>query len=137
MGNQKKSYINIISVIVSVVIAFIVFTIFSTTIFTSIPAILFTLLGISSFFLIVLIISILTSKKEDKCVCNYGSLLLIGSVGTIVLSGIGAVITVAETILAVIFGIIAFFFALAVIEFVIFILCIINSKCKSRECCCN
>ncbi len=136
MGCQKKYYVNIIPVIISIVLAFIVFSIFSVTIFTNIPAILFTILGISAFFLVILIISLFVIRKEDICICSYGSLLLLGTLGSIVVSGIAATITLAATALAVFFGIITFFFALAIIEFFLFILCIINNKCRSRENCC-
>ena len=37
MGCYRKSGLNIISIIISIVLAFIVFSVFSTTIFTAIP----------------------------------------------------------------------------------------------------
>ena len=45
MGCYKKSGLNIISIIISIVLAFIVFSVFSTAIFTAIPTLLFTAIG--------------------------------------------------------------------------------------------
>ncbi len=135
MGCQKKSYMSIIPIIISVVLSFIVYSIFSIAIFTNITAILFTVLGISAFVLITLIISLFIVKKENSCICDYGPLLLLGSLGSIIVSGITAFITVTEAVSAVIFGIVTFFFALGIIEFFLYILCLIKDKCKCKEYC--
>ena len=133
---QKKSYINIIAIIISIILAIVVSSIFSVAIFTNIPGILFTVLGISAFFLVTLIVTFfIVGKKEQDCICNYGPLLLLGSLGAIITSGLTALITVSVAVSAVIFGIVTFFFALAVIEFFLYVLCLIKNGCKCNECC--
>lgn len=139
MGCYKKSGLNIISIIISIVLAFIVFSVFSTAIFTALLTLLFTAIGVTGFFLIVLLTTIFLSKrKEEYCLCEFAPLLLIGILGTIALATIILAITVGEVALAILVAIFSFFFALAIIQFFLFVLCLIKIECcicrdKCRE----
>ena len=139
MGCYKKTGLNIVSVIISIVLAFIVFSVFSTTIFTAIPTLLFTAIGITGFFLLVLLGTILFSRRNrEYCLCEFGVLLLVGILGTLVVSTLLLGITVGATALAILFAIFTFFFALAVLQFFLLVLCLIKIECyvcrdKCRE----
>ncbi len=139
MGCYRKSGLNIISIIISIVLAFIVFSVFSTAVFTAIPTLLFTAIGVTAFFLIVLLLTIFLSKrKEEYCLCEFVPLLLVGILGTIVVSAIILAITVGATALGILVAIFSFFFSLAIIQFFLLVLCLIKIECcickdKCRE----
>ena len=139
MGCYKKSGLNIISIIISIVLAFIVFSVFSESIFTEIPTLLFTAIGITGFFLVALFVTIFASRRrEDYCLCEFAPLLLVGILGTIALATIILAITVGATALGILVSIFSFFFVLAIIQFFLFVLCLIKIECykcndKCRE----
>ena len=122
MGCYKKSGLNIISIIISIVIAFVIFSVFSPAIFTAI--------GVTAFFLIVLLVSIFVSRREEEyCLCEFGPLLLVGVLGTITLAATILAITVGEIALGILFAIFSFFFALAIIQFFLLVFCLIKIEC--------
>lgn len=136
MGCYKKNGLNIVSVIISIVLAFIVFSVFSTTIFTALPTLFFIAIGITAFFLIVLLGAIFFSRrKEEYCLCEYGALLLVGILGTIIISTLTLAITVGATALSILVAIFAFFFSLSIIQFFLLVLCLINVECICRDKC--
>lgn len=130
MGCYKKSGLNIISIIISIVIAFVIFSVFSPAIFTAISTLLFTAIGVTAFFLIVLLVSIFVSRREEEyCLCEFGPLLLVGVLGTITLAATILAITVGEIALGILFTIFSFFFALAIIQFFLLVFCLIKIEC--------
>ena len=130
----KKGYGIIIPVIISAILAIVVGFIFTTAIVTGLIPLLYTIIALATFFLITLIvISLLRSRREDYCICEYGPGLLFASLGAIVFSAITIALTVGATAIAVLVGIITFFVALATIEFFLFIFCILKSNCKCRD----
>lgn len=130
----KKEYGIIIPVIISAILAIVVGFIFTTAIVTGLIPLLYTIIALATFFLITLIvISLLRSRREDYCICEYGPGLLFASLGAIVFSAITIALTVGATAIAVLVGIITFFVALATIEFFLFIFCILKSNCKCRD----
>ena len=127
----KKNNVCIIPIIISIVLAIIIGIIFTTTVVTGFVTLLYTIIGIAAFFLVTLIvIALLKNGKEDYCVCEYGPCLLFGTLGAIIFSAITISVTVGATAIAVLAGIITLFTTLAVIEFFLFILCIIKANCR-------
>lgn len=130
----KKGYGIIIPVIISAILAIVVGFTFSTTVVTGLIPLLYTIITLAAFFVIALIvISLLRTRREDFCVCEYGAGLLFASLGTIIYAAITIALTVGPIAIAVLVGIITFFIALAVIQFFLFILCIIKYNCKCKD----
>ena len=130
----KKGYEIIIPVIISAILAIVVGFVFTTAVVTGLIPLLYTNLAIATFFLVTLIvISLLRSRREDYCVCEYGPGLLFGTLGAIIFSTLTIALTVGPIAIAVLVGIITFFITLAIIEFFLFTLCIIKSNCRCRE----
>ena len=92
--------------------------------------------GIAAVSLIVLTaVAAFGKPNVSKCICKFGSCLLIGSIGTILTVLIGSVVTLAtgSVIAAIWIGIGAFFSAITVFSFVSFILCLIDSNCRCKD----
>ncbi len=134
MGCKNKSYGCIIPAVISLILAVIVGVVFDAAVVTGLVALLYTILGVAAFFLITLIvIALLPTRRENYCVCENGTCLLLGSLGAIITSVITLALTVSTTVTAVLLGIVTFFIALAIIEFFLFILCIVNSNCTCKD----
>lgn len=124
----------LIPVIISLIIAIIVGVIFTPTVVTGLTTLLFIIFGVAAFFLVALIAIILFGRRrEDYCVCEFGTCLLIGSLGAIISSTIALALTVSTTVTAILIGIITFFIVLAIIQFFLLILCLIKVDCMYKE----
>lgn len=130
----KRSYGCFIPVIISLIIAIIVGVIFTPAVVTGLTTLLFIIFGVAAFFLVSLIAIILFGrKKEEFCVCEYGTCLLVGALGAIIASAITLALTVSATVTAILIGIVTFFIVLAIIQFFLLILCLIKTDCMYKE----
>ena len=62
----------------------------------------------------------MAGKSWKYCLCEFAPLLLIGILGTIVISTIILAITVGATALGILIAVFSFFFTLAIIQFFLF-----------------
>ena len=134
MGCKKNCGGCLISAIIALVLAILAGVFYSTAVVTGIVGLLYTIIGVSAFFLITLIaILLLGKRKEDYCVCKNGTCVLIGSLGAIIASALSLALTVSATLTAVIIAFVTFFIVLAIIEFFLLILCLIRTSCMYND----
>lgn len=92
--------------------------------------------GIALFSVLLLVlISVFGERREEKCVCENGTCLVIGAVGTVLLAlAILAVLTVVTGVaLAVLFAIGGFFFVFTLVSLLELLLCLSEATCFRRD----
>lgn len=124
----------IVPAVISLLIAVIIGVIFTPAVVTGLTTLLFIIFGVAAFFLVALIaIALFGRKREDFCVCETGTCLLVGSLGAIITSAITLALTVSATVTAILVGIVTFFIVLAIIQFFLLILCLVKANCMYKD----
>lgn len=124
----------IVPAVISLLIAVIVGVIFTPAVVTGLTTLLFIIFGVAAYFLLALIAIVLFGKrKEDFCICEFGTCLLVGSLGAIITSAITLALTVSATVTAILVGIVTFFIVLAIIQFFLLVFCLVKSSCMYKE----
>lgn len=107
---------------------------FFSGVITGITQALWIAFGIGILSLILLII-LPTKGEQERCICKKGECLLLGALGTIVLSIISLSITLATASagFAILIGALGAFLALTILAIANLIKCLIKSTCRCRE----
>ena len=85
--------------------------------------------------LLLVLISVFGEKREEKCVCEHGTCLVIGAIGTVLLAlAILAVLPIATLVaLAVLFAIGGFFFIFTLVSLLKLLLCLAECSYYIRD----
>lgn len=91
-------------------------------------------IGILSLILLIILPTIAKGEQE-RCICKKGECLLLGALGTIVLSIISLSITLATASagFAILIGALGAFLALTILAIANLIRCLIKATCRCRE----
>ncbi len=131
MGCKKDCNFGcIIAIVISIIVAILAGVFFAGATASLLPLLYTIIIGAVLILAVLIIVALMSCKKDDKCVCKYGSCLLIGTLGAIITSVATIYVLEFTTILAVLFGIVIFFAVLAVLEFFGFVNCLIKEDCK-------
>ncbi len=130
-----------ISIILSVIIGIVIGGLFSTGTIISITtgiivALIFAAIALLS---LVITVSLVKGRNEEKCLCNNGPCALIGAIGTIVTGIVGLSITLTTAFASILLvGFIGFFFTLTLISILLLVMCLLMNKC-TKDCykCCD
>lgn len=136
-SNVYKYIIATLSVILAAVVGVLFYFAVIPNVADVIPAIGILSVGILAF--IVLFLSIPKNKKVKKCLCDYGGIIALGSIGTIAFAIIVSAITieVASILPTILIAVTAFFFILQLLGLLFFINCLLQKQCdNSSQCCC-
>ncbi|MCI8699864.1 MAG: hypothetical protein HFJ47_00800 [Clostridia bacterium] len=130
-----------ISIIISAIIGIVIGGLFSIGSIISITAGIIVALIFAAIALLSLVItvSLVKGRNEEKCLCNNGPCALIGAIGTIITGVVGLSITLTTAFASILLvGFIGFFFALTVISILLLVMCLLMNKC-TKDCykCCD
>ncbi len=131
---SKAKCICLISALISAILGIIVgFVSFSTALAGVVTA-LWIAFGIAILSIIILLIyPLIMNRRSLKCICDTGTCLAIGAIGTLITSIIGLTITIVTGSLfsAIIIGLATFFLALTIFSILQLLLCLTDCKiCK-------
>lgn len=121
----------IIGVIAGVIIGLLFFFALIPEIVT---AIIVALIFASIALVLITIISAITEKGAEKCVCKEGRCIVIGSLGTIALGIIALAITLTtgSVGIAILVGLLGAFLVGTLTSVLFFELCLVKTNCKKR-----
>ena len=126
----------VVPAIVGIILGIVIGVLVNTGVIVGFLPIVWAAFGIGLFAILLLVlISIFGDRREEKCVCDNGTCLVIGAIGTVLLAlAILAVIaTVPLTTLAVLFGIGGFFFVFTWVSLFKLLLCLADADCNCRD----
>lgn len=122
----------VISAILGVIVGFLVYT----TEIVGITTAIWIAFGLAVGAVVLLaILSVVTRGKTERCICNNGTCLAIGAVGTIITTIIALAITVTTGVIgiAVLIGLVVLFLGLTIFGLLSLVLCLVNATCMCRE----
>jgi len=126
----------LISLVISSILGAIVGFIAFTTGIIGITTVIWIAFGLAVGALVLLaILSVVTSGKEQRCICNNGTCLAIGAIGTIIAAIIALAITITTGVIAtaVLIGLGVLFLGLTLFGLLSLILCLVDAACMCRE----
>ena len=105
------------------------------------PIIFATVFAGVSLLLLFVAAAFVTKRETRECICEFGNPLIVGTVGTLVTGFIALTVIsllAAESFAsALLLAFLGFFFIFAVIIFVLFVICLVNTYCYRKEDCCK
>lgn len=122
----------IISIILGIIVGFISFTV-------AIPGLIIAIwiaFGISiGALILVFLTAIQAQRREEWCVCKYGSCITMGAITTIIATIIGLSITILTGVLAtaILIGLGTLFLAFTIFSVFEFMMCLVKTNCKCRD----
>ncbi len=133
----------VIPMIISIILGFIAGVLFYTGTIAAaliqVPIIFATAFAGISLILLYVGIVFATKKETKECICDYGSCLLLGGIGSIFTGffGLTVVSSLAATsaISAILVGLIGFFLVLNFLSIIDLFLCLIKDNCKRKYGC--
>ncbi len=126
----------IIPTIIGIVFGIITGVLVNAEVITNFLPIIWIAFGIGLLAIVLLILMALFSEDEaSECVCENGKCLAIGAIGTILLAVIILAILNATTgvTIAILFGILGFFFIFALASLLQLLLCLVEATCIDME----
>lgn len=126
----------LISAFISIILGFIVGIVSFNVVIPGIVAALWIAFGIGvGALLLVILLAAFVKGREEWCICENGTCIAVGAIGTIISTIIGLSITITTGVvaIAVLLGITTFFLAFTLFGLLQLAICLSKKKCKCRE----
>ena len=140
----SRNYICLISLTIGGFIGIIIGALFFSGVLPEITLAIYAVLAISVALILYLIVSLSNSSSNNiECFQRSGPCLLLGAIGTLILSIIALALslTAGDILGSIIIGLITFFFTFAIVSTIFLIICLLNTgdedNNENGNCNCN
>lgn len=122
----------VLSIILSAIIGIIVGVLFFLGNIANIITFVWIAFGISAVSLILLNVVGTSERNKSYCICKNGSCLLLGAVGSMILSliALGLTLSIGVISIAILIGFLGLFTALTLVSLFTLTLCVVKSNCR-------